>query len=444
MRICFRSLPVWVFFLLSAAFTRVSAQENEMGNRKLQISLNDSGTHFVRFTAYFQVWGRYTQENPGTLVDGQPVDHTFDISLRRFRVSASGMLTKKLFFFVQAGDNNLNYLTARTTSFRLLDAYAEYRYRPWLEVGGGKNLWTGLSRFAAPSTSKNLGYDFPMVAIPTVNITNDLLRTLNVYAKGNIGDLHYRAIISTPPAASSGSGFSRTILENEATFRPGSYGVQSSGYVKWMFFDREPADLPFHSGTYLGAKKMLNIGAGFLHQPRALWWTEGADTVVRGMDLFAADVFAEIPTRNKRHVFTSYLAFYQYDLGKNYLRNLAVNNPANGLDGALGTLNGSGDGYPVAGTGQSVFVQGGWLIPPFKNKSLGRLQPNADFQIGWWDKLDEPMQAYDLGVAWLLHGHLARFALNFQNRPIFIEENGQSRLFDRRWIGVLAFQWRLE
>jgi hypothetical protein len=41
-----------------------------------------------------------------------------------------------------------------------------------------------------------------------------------------------------------------------------------AGYVEYQFFDKEANFLPYKVGTYLGTKKMFNIGAGFYTAPK--------------------------------------------------------------------------------------------------------------------------------------------------------------------------------
>jgi hypothetical protein len=39
----------------------------------------------------------------------------------------------------------------------------------------------------------------------------------------------------------------------------------------YQFFDQEDNLLPYTTGSYLGKKKIVNLGAGFIYQPDAMW-----------------------------------------------------------------------------------------------------------------------------------------------------------------------------
>ena len=72
----------------------------------LRINLSDDGRHYLRFTFLNQVWIRYTDANPGTLVNGFAQDEIFDIGLRRTRIQFFGKLSPRVYFYTQMGINN--------------------------------------------------------------------------------------------------------------------------------------------------------------------------------------------------------------------------------------------------------------------------------------------------------------------------------------------------
>lgn len=41
---------------------------------------------YIQFMTFAQLWGRITENNPGSLVNGNPENITYDISVRRFRM----------------------------------------------------------------------------------------------------------------------------------------------------------------------------------------------------------------------------------------------------------------------------------------------------------------------------------------------------------------------
>ncbi len=332
------------------------------GGKLLRKNLNESGTHYLQAGANFQFWARYTHANPGSVVFAEPQTRIFDFSLRRYRVFAYGRLTDKLFFYTQVGDNNFSYLSERRTSVNILDAYTEYRFSEAFNLGIGKSGWTGLSRLSAPSTSKALAVDIPLFALATINTTDDYLRNLGLFAKGLLHRLNYRMAVFKPFAAQQGSSFSPVISEN-ANFADNSPRVQLTGYFDWQFLEKESRTSSFFTGTWLGGKKLLNVGAGFKWQPDALWYLAAGDTVFANMQLLAADVFLDVPLSAANGMaLTAYAGYFYYNFGPGYLRNVGVNNPATGV-GAGAAFNGRGNAFPMIGTGHVWFSQGGLLLP---------------------------------------------------------------------------------
>ena len=194
------------------------------GNKPLKWHLNQDSTRWMALHTYVQLWARLNNNNPGTKVFENPESTTADISIRRFRLGLQGQLSTNLFVYTQLGINNLNYLSPRGTSTDLLDAYAEYRFSEAFEIGGGKTAWSGLSRYTAPNTSKLLSYDLIFLALPTNDETDDLIRKLSVYAKGKLGSLDYRLIMSKPFAVQNSPDFDPEPEEKYRQIRQGCFG----------------------------------------------------------------------------------------------------------------------------------------------------------------------------------------------------------------------------
>ena len=283
--------------LLAGCFlTELSAQQSAV-KKPLTIFLNDENTHWVKFSVYFQLWARVTQQNPGTTVFGKPEPVTYDLSMRRFRFAIQSQPIDRLFVYLQLGKNNLNYLSPRGTPIDLLDGQVEYRFSRAFHLGGGKSGWDGLSRYTSPSASSAMAYDLAFVALPTLDATDDLIRKLSIYAKGKLGKLDYRFVLAKPFSVRNSSSFDPIPVEGIATFADRAIRAQLAGYFKYEFWESESNNLPYHAGTYLGAKKVLNLGAGFLFQDDALWSLENGDTVLHNLSLFAVDAFLDLPTK---------------------------------------------------------------------------------------------------------------------------------------------------
>src|SRR5688572_29844099 len=75
----------------------------------IRLNLSEDGKEYIRFTFLNQTWLRYTDANPGTLVNGYEKQHIFDIGLRRTRMQLYGQILPRVFFYTQFGMNNFTY-----------------------------------------------------------------------------------------------------------------------------------------------------------------------------------------------------------------------------------------------------------------------------------------------------------------------------------------------
>ena len=446
LKIVTTSILFWILLLQISISYGQDSTTTQWGTKPLKWNLNENGSHWLALHTYAQFWMRGTENNPGSLLSDQPQNNTFDISIRRFRLGIQAQLTEKLFVYSQLGINNLNYLSSRGTSTDLLDAYAEYSFSEKVAIGAGKTAWTGLSRYSAPNTSKLLSYDMLLLALPTTDETNDLIRKLSIYTKGKLGGLDYRMVFSKPFSPRNSPNFDSELIEDSARFTDKSNGIIYSGYFKWEFLEAEGNAIPFSDGAHLGKKKVFNIGIGTEFQRNALASLQNDETRFHDMYLWAADLFLDLPINGKNnYALTVYLGYFDYDFGPNYIRNTGVNNPITDIDLNQGSFNGPGNAYPVVGTGNSLYTQLGYLLPNLgRTQNYGRLQPYFSLQYSDFELLTNPMVAYDFGLNWYLKEHLSKFSLNLQARPVYQETSEGVRLDSRKWAAVLQYIIRLE
>ncbi len=374
----------------------------------------------IKFSATAQSWIRYTELNPGSKVYDQEKSEVFDISLRRLRLSAGGMITPKAHIYVALGENNINYLTNKKISLNILDVVGTYQFNEAFHIGAGKTAWTGLSRYSAPSSSNNMGMDLPLFALPTLNLSDDFFRKLSVFAKGDVGKVNYRMVLTKPFAIES-RGITPGI-DSSSGFAAGVNTLQSSGYVKYQFLDRESNSLPFHRGTYYGKKRIVTIGFGYQYQPDLMWslGTNG-DTLTHAMNLKAIDLFVDLPFYSS--ALTAYLGFFDYDFGPNYIRNIGMNNPSTGKK-ANEYFNGSGNSFPTIGTGQILYGEVGWLFNDliFPEK-FGNLQWYATGQLSYYEALADPVTNLGSGINYVNPTERVKITLGAQFWPVFQGED---------------------
>lgn len=429
--------------LYSALYCQESKKTNSYPEFKR--TLNESGSHYIKSTIVGQIWSRYTDFNPGTTLNGYINLVPFEIGIRRARVNFLAQPTDRIFFYAQFGQNNFNLTSKLNTGAFIHDFVGEYKiHQKALSIGTGLSGWSGMTRFSAPAAGSILGVDAPLYQQVTNGVTDQFLRKLSIYAKGKIGKLDYRIALSNPMTAQSNTAFSPKISSTQAIISPRPPQLQTQGYFNYQFFDQEDNTLAYTAGTYHGQKKVLNIGAGWIHQNDALWILNSAgDTSNINMTLLGADLFTEIPLSEKRNCISAYLAFTDYQMGQNYLRYLGVMNPSTGINDLTAVSSSAGgNAIPLIGTGQTVFTQ---IAYKFKDNLLpeqGSLQVYASAQISKYQALKDNMMLYEGGVNWLINGdHHSKLTLSYQSRPVYSKDsNGDNVMTTRRGMAVLQYQ----
>lgn len=410
-------------------------------NSKIRVYLKKDSTAYLQFGGLGQIWVRYNQSNTGTTVYDTPKSETFDIGLRRWRFVLQGKITEKISYYTQFGQNNFNYLSKKYTGAFFHDAFMEYELsKDKLTIGAGLSGWSGLSRYASPSVGSIMSLDAPLYQQITNGVNDQFLRKLSIHAKGIVGKFNYRVALVTPMVVQSTAGYTSTLSKDAASFSEQAPNLQYQGYFMWHFKEVEKNITPYHVGTYLGNKSVINLGAGIVYQQDAMWLLDNnSDTVSTQMLAIGTDFFLDEPISNKAAL-TIYGAYHYFDFGKNYIRNVGVMNPANG-NNRNDVVNGGGNAYPMLGTGHSVYGQFGYLFSELNEKHAG-VQPYLAGHFGDYDGLNELMSTYSVGVNYLFHGtHLSKLSLEVQNRPVyFTQPNGENSIEERKNMVVLQMQ----
>jgi hypothetical protein len=387
------------------------------------LSINGSG----------QLWLRYSDLNPGTQINNNEVQDFWDISVRRYRLGFKGEVSDKIDFALLLGNNNINIKSPNTSPI-LLELYMSYKLSDHIIITAGKNPWTGLSRYAAPSSSNSLGLDVNFASGPFLNFQDDLYRKFSIAAHGIAGKFDYRAVLSKPMNRVSSSSLSE---DAKLTYNPNA--VYTSAYVKYQFREHEP-NTPFSAGTYHGTRNILNIGAGFTNQTKSSQsLTALNDTLTHAARSFAIDAYYEQALTNN-HSWTLYTAYINHDIGPNYVRNLAANNIADA--GTSISVNGVGNAIPVNGTGDILVFQAGYLQKFQKDMFIEGVQPYFLTQYSDLEKLEDPIMLYEGGVSFLMNGHNSKFVLGYQNWPVVMKDS--SRKNSRNSLVVLMYQFKFK
>lgn len=212
--------------------------------------------------------------------------------------------------------------------------------------------------------------------------TDQFARHLGVYAKGTISkSFQYRVAVNQriAPANSLNAGFSYGEDSCNITMN-GSGNTVVEGYFEYQLWDKESDKLPFKVGTYLGKKKVLNIGAGFYTMPN------GAIDTLNNQDEsvmhFAGDVFCELPT--SFGAVNAYASYMQFNYGEDFVARWA-------------------------GTGSNIYAQAGVYL-----KSLN-VMPYVSFQQGSYDGNPNATSSMNAGVNYFINGHNAKLTLEYHS-----------------------------
>ena len=404
-------------------------------DKGLKIELG-SPDRFLRIMTWHQIWLRYNQYNPGSMVRGQIREDGFDIGIRRSRLLLHGQMSKDFLILLHAGINNQNTVGGgfglgtdgpKKPQFFIHEAYGEYRVLgESLFIGGGLHYWNGVSRMASASTASFMTMDAPIFNWPTIDKSDQFGMQLGVYAKGHLGKLEYRLALNKPFAVSDGKPDIAKV-----DYDPTSDTWAGQGYLKYDFLDKEANVLPYYAGTYLGKKRVWNIGAGAYFHPQSMAHLTdvGAkrrdDTIVAGVD-----TFVDLPTGGGT-AFTGYANVVYMNFGPDYVRNVGIMNPSLGTgEFAKKSLNGAGNNVPTIGTGMTYYAQAGFLLPDMGR--AGAVQPYAAVRWSQYEGLDSGVVVPDVGVNWFLAGHHAKVTLQYRSRPVFDVKDTKKVEVDRK------------
>lgn len=447
-------LLVWSFLALLCQTVQAQRIEEkppvDHSYKPLKLKLSDDGSKYIRFIFWAQMWASYNQNNPGTLsVTGEPSSHTADIGIRRARVLAVAQVSPRFLIVSHFGINNQTFVTggvpaggmtgnpgqlpisvdpdtgkgaistmsAKKPQIFFHDIYTEFKVTKWLYSGMGLHYWNGISRFSSHSTLNFMAIDAPIFNWPNIEMTDQFARQLGFFAKGQAGKFDYRLALNKPFAVGNGGRY------DEATSRPIAANVvndnwSTQGYVAYQFLEKENNALPFFVGTYLGEKKVFNIGAGwYQHAGATSSQTSAGEIRYHDQKLFGLDAFLDIPINsNSKTALTSYAVWYNYDFGPNYLRNIGIMNVGFGTGTSQ---NGPGNAQPLIGTGSIFYTLHGFLLPESILKEKGRLQPFVAATHKNFEYFQDGNWQYDLGMNYYINGHQAKITFQYSQRPIY-------------------------
>ncbi len=450
---------------LAVGAVSAQAQNSEHYGSGLKMSLNPEGNRYIRFLVWNQIWARSIDNNPGTSVNGDPSGNTMDIGARRLRLLAYAQISPRYLILTHFGINNQTFVNGggsgttgtggygqgKKPQLFFHDAYNEYAIVPAvspltgkanpfsLSLGAGLHYFNGVSRLSSASTLTFLMVDAPVFNWPLIENADQFARQYGIYVKGAYKKFHYQFSVDKPFATNT------TVRDsaNVAVDNSGDAAGALSGYADYQFLDQESNLLPYRVGSYIGGKRVFNLGAGFYHQARGTRSSNALGVVEKHpIDLFAADAFLDLPVgpKAKNMAVTAYAVYYNFNFGPNYLRTTGIMNPGS-VDAtspvSSRVLEGPGNSRVLLGTGSIYYAQAGFLLPRFKGNKV-RIQPIAAVAYKDMQALNAAGTFWDAGANFYLDAHNAKITGQYSSRPLY--DAATRELKDRKGEVIVQFQ----
>ena len=319
------------------------------------------------------------------------------------------------FGFNNLGSSERNTLTASGTQNNgpglfIHDALIEFALIPeYVYVGGGLHYWNGLSRLSSQGSINMLTLDAPTPQFNwhSAGTSDQFVRHIGIYLKGQIGRLKYRFSVNDP------------LIENNITIALSHknavyvtrkiYGISGkkanriwAGYMHFQFLEKENTTAAPVVGTYLGEKRIFNIGAGFFFHPDGTLTLKNTATQLEveanignsdvlnnlvnthQVSHFAIDAFYDAPLG--KGAITTYLAYYNFDYGPN-------------------------GSSRQASTGNVVHIQAGYLLPKF---SKWNFQPYFAFNTKNYQRNNRAGRELNIGLNWFFREHNAKITMEYR------------------------------
>ncbi|OZV68692.1 hypothetical protein [Winogradskyella aurantia] len=366
-------------------------------NGGMKVKLNEEGTKYFRIISWAQFWA---QHNPDRPLDGNGNEQSdLDFSIRRARVLMYAQLNKKFLILTHFGLNSLNadnmsaIGTGENSQLFFHDVWGEYQLTNDHAIGGGLHYWNGISRANNQSTLNMMTLDNTRQAWATIGLSDQFARHMGIYLKGKFGKLQYRLAINdaltdnlqvnaTPTNGAAIYSGRRLLGSKEA-------GRAYAGYLDYNFLDQESNFLPYKVGSYLGSKKVFNVGAGFfLHPKGSVSLDNNAELQGEDVSIFAVDAFYDAPIGSNGAAITAYALAQFNDYGENF------------------TL---GQTYE---TGKMLHAHLGYVIPGSKST---KFQPYLHYTNRSIDAIDDNANQFGLGANAYFSGHHSKLTLEYQN-----------------------------
>lgn len=363
----------------------------------LKVKLNEDGSKYMRTIIWAQVWGQY-EDTDAINSFGNPQSN-LDFSMRRARVLTYAQITDRFLILTHFGLNSLNAdnmgPVGKDASAQLFfhDMWAQWSVGSDHAVGAGLHYWNGISRLNNQSTLNIMTLDNNRQSWATLGLSDQFARHIGLYAKGKFGKLQYR--VSVNESINNGLNVTGVPTTANATYNGRNIlggkdaGKNFSGYFDYNFLDQESNFLPYKVGSYLGGKKVFNIGAGFFYHPNGSVLAGATESSFIGEDvsILSVDAFYDSPVGDAGASITAYAAFQTNDYGTNFVL---------------------GQTYE---TGSMFYGHVGYLLPSQAGST--KFQPYISYNNRSIDAIDNSASRFGLGGNLYFSGHHSKVSLEY-------------------------------
>jgi hypothetical protein len=364
----------------------------------MKFNLNDDGSKYLRIISWAQFWGQYNADKPLDANGNEQADIEF--SLRRARILMYAQISKDFLILTHFGLNSLNANsmsptgTGEGSQLFFHDVWVQYSLGKNNALGGGLHYWNGISRLNNSSTLNILTLDNQRQTWATLGLSDQFARHLGLYAKGGFGKFQYRVSINeastnnlqgtvVPVDGGAATYTGRRLLGSQEA------GKTYAGYFEYAFLDLESNFLPYKVGTYLGSKKVFNIGAGFFVHPNGTVLADAQGNLSgENVSILGLDAFYDVPMGTKGGALTAYALYQNSDYGKDFKYSTTYE------------------------TGSMLYAQVGYVIP---GKSKTRFQPYISYDDRKIEVLNDHATQFGIGANAFLSGHNSKFTLEYQS-----------------------------
>lgn len=364
----------------------------------LKVNINEDGSKYFRIISWAQFWAQNNSDRPLD-ANGNEQSST-NYSLRRARILMYSQISKDFMILTHFGLNSLNGDNMSPTGTKdgaqlfFHDVWAQYSLGKNHAIGGGLHYWNGISRLNNQSTLNIMTLDNQRQAWATLGLSDQFARHMGAYLKGSFGKFQYRvsindAITSNLQAAAVPVNGGPATYTGRRLLGSKDAGKTYAGYFEYGFFDSESNFLPYKVGSYVGTKKVFNIGAGFFAHPNGSVVADNLGNLSgEDVKIFALDAFYDAPIGSKGGALTAYALFQNNDYGKDF---------------TLGTT------YE---TGTLFHSHLGYVLPV---NLKAKIQPYLSYDNRKIDAINDNATQFGIGTNMYLSGHNAKLTLEYQS-----------------------------